>query len=276
MSLQEFAKDAEPVYVKKLLGKILGFNIDFYKDDFILRRLRARALIRGKKSLYDYLKLVAKDVTERKKLLEALAIHVSEFFRDPYVWEAVKDEVFKPLIARKKRTSSEIKIWSAGCSKGEEPYTIAILLHEMLEASMTKISFKIYATDIDYKALEAAKRGLYPRQVLVNVPKHILLKYFIKISDNLYAVKPFLKSYIVFKQHDLTKDPPIPNVDVVFLRNVMIYLTKPAQIRILRNIYLALSKNGYLVLGASEVLPGELSKLFTIKNIRARIYVKEA
>lgn len=274
MTVQEFYKDLEATYVKRVLSKMLGFKIDYYKDDFIMRRLRARALIRRRKTISEYLSLIAKDPMEQKKLLEALAIHVSEFFRDPYVWEIVKKDVFTPLVERKLRNSGVLKIWSAGCSKGEEPYTIVILLHEILGTRLPLLQLKIFATDIDIKALEEAKRGIYPKHALINVPNRLLQKYFTKINNELFAIKDFLKRYIIFKQHDLTKDPPIPMVDVVFLRNVMIYLSKDAQARILRNVYSALTPGGYLVLGASEVLPTELSSLFRVKNIRARIYVK--
>jgi len=259
--------------IKNLLRKYEGIDLTGYKDDFIIRRIKARMIALNLKNIRDYVNYLKynfrKEVIE---LLNSISINVSEFFRDPWVWDILRKHVLK--ILHSKDVLKVIRIWSAGCSRGEEPYSMAILIRELLNNDMKKYIIAIYATDIDREALSYARRGVYHLNSLRNVPKTYLNKYFISLGNNLYEIKPEIKKIVRFHYHDLTKDPPLPYMDIVLCRNVLIYFSKELQRKVLFNLYKSLKVGGYLVLGASEYLDDELRTYFRPVDLRARIFIK--
>ncbi len=257
--------------IKEVLGRIKGMDISGYKDDFVARRIRARMIALGIKSFSEYLKYLRTHPQEADKLLDSLSINVSEFFRDPWVWDVLK-KVFRKIVDEKK--IKVLRIWSAGCSRGEEPYSISILLHEVLGKKISEYSITIYATDIDRDALRSAERGIYTISSLKNLSKFMLEKYFIKISPTTYMVKPEIKKLVKFKRHDMIKDPPFMFMDAIFCRNVLIYFSRELQEKVLRKFHMALRTGGILVLGASEYAFGDVLKLFKPLDARARIFIK--
>jgi len=257
--------------VKEIVGRIKGMDISGYKDDFVARRIRARIIALGLETLGEYIRYLQRNPSEADKLLDSLSINVSEFFRDPWVWDVLKD-IFKRIIAEKK--IKVLRIWSAGCSKGEEPYSISILLHEILGKRISEYSITIYATDIDRDALRSAEKGIYNISSLRNLSKSLLEKYFIKIGPATYMVKPEVKKLVKFKRHDMIKDLPFMFMDAIFCRNVLIYFSRDLQEKVLRKFHMALRTGGILILGASEYAFGDALKMFKPLNTRARIFMK--
>ncbi|RLF04300.1 MAG: protein-glutamate O-methyltransferase CheR, partial [Thermoprotei archaeon] len=236
--------------IKDYLRRYHGIDVFSYKDDFLRRRVRARMIATKCRDFMEYLRLLRTDPHEVKRFLDDMSINVSQFFRDPHIWEKVKTLVFEELIEEKRRTGRRtIKIWSAGCCRGEEPYTISIILHEILGAEINNFFITIIATDIDEDALESAKEGIYPRLSLTSVPLPLLSKYFMPVGNGLYAVKDHVKSLVKFMVHNLLKDPYPLFLDVIVCRNVFIYFSHEAQQRVLERFHRSLNNNGYLILG---------------------------
>ena len=263
-------------YLRSLMLRYLGIDISIYKVQFIYRRLIARMRALNLNSIEEYIVVLKRNPQELSYLLDNMTINVSQFFRDPHVWRAVREEVFKPIIDYKRsRGRRVIRIWSAGCARGEEPYTISMILHELLGPTLNGLTVTILATDIDPNAIEAAKLGGYDPKSLATVPPSLIRKYF--YYDNMtgkYVVKDTIKRIVKFKVHDVTRHPPITLVDVIFCRYLLIYIAKDVQLTVLSNFYRALSSGGYLVLGASEFLPEKAYSMFETVNLRARIYRK--
>ena len=254
--------------------KSMNIDINSYKDDFLRRRIRARMLKLKINSFNEYLRILRRNAEERLKLLDALAINVSSFFRDPPVWNFIKHNIFAPLFRRAKCSGKRVRIWSAGCAHGQEPYTIAILSLETMKLIGFKVPVIIYATDIDEDALASARRGIYTVRDIRNVPSAVLNKYFTPLGDGYYGLKSHVKNLVRFKKHDLIKDNPLLFIDIIFCRNVLIYFQKDAQINILQKFYKSLTSPGYLILGMSESLPRSLNNMFKPLSPKYRVYVK--
>jgi len=265
--------NVELLIVRRLL-RDMGFDISGYKDDFLRRRILARMLKLKVSSFTSYLKLLKHDEEERIQLLNELAINVSSFFRDPPVWQTVKHQVLYPLFKRATKLSRTIRIWSAGCAHGQEPYTIAIISRELIRRYFPNLKVLIYGTDIDEHALTIAKRGIYKSSDLKNVPANLLVKYFNPKGNGLYEIKPIIRQMVTFRRHDLIKERPLPLINAIFCRNVLIYFRRNTQILVLRKFHESLVRPGFLVLGMTESLPITLNDMFKPLNLRYRIYVK--
>jgi len=249
-----------------------GIDLTQYKKEFLRRRIYARMVFLHIDSAWRYLKFLEKNPQEVYKLLDNIAINVSCFFRDPHIWKRIEDLVFVPLLKRKSKIRGSLRIWSAGCSYGEEPYTIAILLKELMDILKCKINVYIYATDIDATALRKGELGIYRIESLRNVDKRLLLKYFNKNIKGDYVIRGDLKRMVLFKRHNLLKDRPLSNMDIVFCRNVLIYFDKQAQHKVIHKFIKSLRLGGYLILGATESLDSSFLEFFEIIDLRARIY----
>ena len=254
-----------------IVRKIFGANATAfgYNESFLLRRLNIRMQVVGAKSYSDYLKMINKDPLEVAKLKGALSINVTGFYRDPSVFSLVRSQIIPQILSNR-----TIRIWSAGCASGEEPYSISILLAEMLGPKLKEYRVKISATDVNQSALEFAQKGVYQEKSLKNLDAKMREKYFVKNSDG-YVLKDETKSQVSFATYDLQQDePPLgAKFDIVFCRNVMIYFTKKAQERMLKMFHRALSDTtGYLILGKVE--SAYTNELFTPVNINERIYRK--
>lgn len=262
--------------LKKKIEVKAGLDCNNYKDNYLKRRIDLRMKAVGVGPSYiTYSSFLEKNPDECKTLLDTITINVTEFFRDTETFDAFKNEVIPQVIAAKqKRKSKMLRIWSAGCSIGEEPYTISIILHEKLGALMNDYLVSIHATDIDGKALSAARAGVYDAQALKNVPKHLISRYFETDGDGKYRIKDKVKHLVKFQQHDLFSDRKFSHFDVIFCRNVMIYFDKEFQSRLLLDFYNALHDGGYLILGRTETMPGDLRDKFDNVNTRERIYKK--
>ncbi|MFQ6055760.1 MAG: CheR family methyltransferase [Methanosarcinales archaeon] len=196
---------------------------------------------------------------EYEKLLKSLTINVTEFFRNPEVFKAFEKKVIPELASRK----GYIRIWSVGCATGEEPYSIAMLFQK------NKIkNFKIYATDIDKNSLEEAMKGEYTK-----LPNNDMKQFFTCMNGS-YKVKDEIKYRVKFARHDVLSDKPYKNMDVIFCRNMVIYLKTEAKKKLYMDFYDLLNKSGYLVLGKTELLLGEARDRFQVVDNVERIYQK--
>ncbi|ANF23568.1 CheR family methyltransferase [Thermococcus piezophilus] len=262
--------------VKKELFRHLKVNSDAYKDTYLIRRIRARMRRLGISSYMEYYRIIKTNKQELDELLLTIAINVTEFFRDPVVWRTFEKKVIPELVSYKeKHHTHTIKIWSAACSTGQEPYSIAMTLYEALGENLGGFRVRILATDIDREALTTAIRGEYPADVVEKqVPRHMIPKYFTRISQERYRISPKIKRLVKFQQFNLFSPTYPKGFDVIFIRNVLIYIKKDAQEEIFEKLYDSLEDHGYLILGKTETILGNAAKLFKLYDLPARIYRK--
>lgn len=242
-----------------------GLSISYFRKDFLKRRIKSRMLMTQKQTLIEYYALIKNDRNEALSLLDSSFINVSEFFRDPPLWEALS------IILKGFSRNGITRIWSAGCSCGEEPYSLALLISETLPSYN---NVRIIATDIDENALRFATTGVYDQKALRNVRPDLLIKYFIKEGDDKFRISEKLKALVKFSKHDITKDRFFMFCDMILCRNLMIYLSREVQRELIKNLWSALKPQGYLVLGMSEILSEEDLKYFELYNAKLRIYRK--
>jgi chemotaxis protein methyltransferase CheR len=258
--------------LQRSIERLVRIKCSNYKEDYIKRRILSRMRLTNTADFEAYHKYLLANPQEIDLLRNALTINVTKFFRDPEVFEVLRREVLPDLATRRK----SIRIWCAGCATGEEPYSIAILAHELI-ALHPDLNVTIYATDIDTVALEKAKAGIYDRKTLENVDEHQLRKHFISRDDGTFEVRPHLKEIIKFRQHDLMSGVPIARyLDAVTCRNVTIYFTERQKNELARLFHGALAADGYYIMGKTEYLGREVEHLFASYNITQKIFRKAA
>ncbi|MHB8633734.1 MAG: CheR family methyltransferase [Thermoplasmatota archaeon] len=236
----------------ELLKKAFGTDFSVYRQMTLRRRLQRRMAETGEQDLVRYLRLVAADPSELRRLHDAFLIKVSSFLRDGDHWDTLYRKVLKPLCASAP-PGHEVRAWSAGCATGEEAYTLAMLLKEA-SAHRTDITVKVLATDIDEKALAVARAGLYRAPAVKGLSARRLRAHFTADKDG-WRVGPELRSLLTFGRHDLMRDPPFTGLDVIACRNLLIYV-QPAQKKVaIARLTGALRQGGHLFLGKSESLP---------------------
>jgi chemotaxis protein methyltransferase CheR len=260
-----------------LLDKIKedrGLDFHHYHQDLLKRRVAIRLRATKINTYSDYLLLLMKSSEEYDRLFETLCINVSEFFRDPEVWGTLKS-LLRNMVRQKKNDHNPFfRIWSAGCANGEEPYSIAIMLKEVLLAENANFRIEIASTDVDKKCLRFAQKGAYLKSSLKNVSKELLGKYFTPEEDG-FKINPEIKQLITFSYLDLTSPDYIKNADLVFCRNVFIYFDRNLQEQLLTKFANALKPQGYLVMGKSETLIREAKEIFQEIDLNARLYRKK-
>jgi two-component system CheB/CheR fusion protein len=249
-------------------------SIDFshYKRSTISRRIRRRMNLRGIERVADYFKLLQDDAGEAQALYQDLLIRVTSFFRDPDTFLALQSLVF-PQLMHERRPDKPLRIWVAGCSTGEEVYSIAISFLEFLGDRAGSTPIKILATDISDTALEKARAGIYVENIEMDVSPDRLRRFFTKVNGN-YQISKMIRDLCVFSRHNLVRDPPFSRLDLISCRNVLIYLNLSLQKRVMPIFHYALHPGGYLVLGTSETI-GTFSDLFDLVHERQKIYVKK-
>ena len=260
-----------------LLNKIKedrGLDFRHYHQDLLKRRVALRLRAKGIDTYSEYLRLLIRDPEEYDKLFEVLCINVSEFFRDPEVWVTARYLIESLTRLKNQTNDNSIRIWSAGCANGEEPYSIAILVKEALPWAGTNFSVEIIATDVDKKSMKIAEKAEYPKEALKNVDKKLLARYF-NFASGSYTAKDNLRGLVTFSYLDLTSQELIENTDIVFCRNVFIYFDRSLQEQLLMKFYRALKIGGYLVMGKAETLITEAKTIFEEIDAGARIYKKK-
>ncbi|MBA2602800.1 MAG: PAS domain-containing protein [Acidobacteria bacterium] len=250
------------------LQQTRGFEFAAYKPASLKRRLLKRMQVVGVSTFEGYLDLLQVRQEEFAELFNSILINVTSFFRDPEVWDHMAAVVIPELVQA--ADDGEIRIWSAGCASGQEPFTLAILLAEAIGAARLRERVKIYATDADDHALTVARLATYsPRQVS-DIPDALLRKYFEPAGGD-YALQRDLRRTVVFGRHDLLQDAPISRVDLLVCRNTLMYFNADTQGRTLARFYLSLKPGGYLLLGRAEMLFSH-GAMFTPVDLKRRLF----
>ena len=247
------------------------FDFSGYKRSTLVRRVRRRMDLLGISDFADYADYLEVHAEEFGLLFNTILINVTTFFRDPPAWEYLANEVI-PLIVAARQDGEPIRVWSAGCASGEEPYSLAIVLCEALGADALRERVKIYATDVDDDALERARHGTYTAKEVAAVPDELRARYFEQRSAR-WLFRNDLRRSVIFGRHDLFQDAPISRLDLLVSRNTLMYLTVESQVRILARLHYALNDNGYLFLGKAEMLLAHAG-LFTPLELKHRIFTK--
>jgi len=274
---KEGAQDADlgmDVLLRYLDGKI-GLNLKQYKPNYLRRRIGVRMRATGCRDYLQYRYYIKQNPEESRLLINDLTINVTEFFRDPDVYEQIRGRILPEIIRYKKESRiNSLRAWSAGCATGEEPYSLAILMLETLkkEGGAGKWVVRITATDLDDKALRKAREGRYAEaRVLPGIPFD---EYFFTGKGE-YLVREEVKGPVRFLIMDIMKKPPLRHLDLIVCRNVLIYFEKEKQQKIMEIFNRCLRKGGFLVLGKSEAILGSGMSGFVPYLRRERVYVKE-
>jgi two-component system, chemotaxis family, CheB/CheR fusion protein len=251
-----------------LIRNRTGHNFSYYKENTINRRIGRRMNVHQIETLEIYLRYLQENPHEIDILFKELLINVTNFFRDPKAFVALKNNL-RELI-KQKIDGNNIRIWVAGCSSGEEVYSVAIIVHELLEESGKNLDVQIFGTDIDTDAITSARSGTYPHTISEDVSSKRLAKYFQK-KDNLFTIRNDIREMAVFAPHDVLKDPPFTKLDILSCRNLLIYLNADAQQKVISNFNYALNNEGILFLGPSESV-GEFIDAFNVMDKKWKIF----
>lgn len=250
-------KDGDIEYDQSELMKILNFvdqktGLDFreYKRSTLARRIARRVNVCKCRSLSEYFEHLNSREGEVEILYREFLIGVTKFFRDSKVWEVLREKVIPDLVSEIE-DKEILKIWDVACSTGEEAYSFAMCFFEEMEKQGKDLELKIFATDISDKHLEIGSKGIYPESIAADVPAEFLAKYFLN-KPNSYRVVEKVRRSVIFSKHNIIKNPPFSNMDVVSCRNLLIYFQGPIQKKALKVLHYALKKDGILVLGTSE------------------------
>ena len=248
-------------------------EIDFsnYKVSTISRRINHRCVVTHCENLEDYINLLKNSSQEQKLLRRDLLIGVTQFFRDRPVWDYLKDRVLPELISNLE-PDEQLRIWVSACATGEEAYSMAILVDEVLALASKSVKVKIFATDIDTEALEIAASGRYSKNISNDLSPERLEKYFTSTGEH-YQVKRFLREMLIIAPHDLCKNAGFSKMNLVSCRNVLIYMKPGLQKHVLQLLHFALANQGILFLGSSESL-GDLSEEFTTIQSKWKLFRK--
>ena len=247
-------------YIKTLLTTVL--NVDFlpYKDSTVMRRVEKRMKVLQLTKVKDYIDHLKNHEQESRLLGEDIFINVTDFFRDPHVFQKIKHKILPIIFSQEKRT---VKFWVVGCATGEEAYSMAILIKEFCEENNYTHKIKIIATDIKEEAINKARQGIYTIKEILGVSRQRLRRFFDREGDK-YRIKKQIRTEVIFAIHDITADPPFARVDLLSCRNLLIYLDKENQQKVLASLVFALNIQGFLVLGKSETA---IDLAYDLKNI---------
>jgi two-component system CheB/CheR fusion protein len=251
-----------------LLRERTKVDFTYYKPSTILRRIERRMTVNQVQDLRDYVKLMESRGTEIMTLYRELLIGVTSFYRDREVFEELENIYLPELLSAKE--GREVRFWTAGCSTGEEAYTLAIVTRECMEKMGRKFDVKIFATDLDRDAILHAGNGIYPESIAADLSPSILAKYF-NLKEDRYRIDRSIREMVVFAQHNLIKDPPFTNIDLVSCRNLLIYLQPVLQRKAMDFFNFSLNPGGILLLGTSETT-GEMAEYFESLHHKFKVY----
>jgi two-component system, chemotaxis family, CheB/CheR fusion protein len=274
------AKGAEfkvgEITMHKIVSLIHGqTDIDFtgYKESTVVRRIQRRIGIAQLANSDDYLEFLQQSPREVAALGRDLLINVTRFFRDGEVFAVLRDEIL-PAILKRASAQKVLRIWVPGCATGEEAYSIAMLVQELVTARREKWDAKIFATDLDKVSIEHAGRGLYPKSVAADVAPELLARFFVE-ERGVLRISPEIRKQVVFARQNILRDPPFTKVDLISCRNLLIYLRAESQKKVTALLHFALQPGGYLLLGTSETI-GDRQNAFETVNAKMRIFKKRA
>lgn len=277
--MESTATENDVIGLDALLEKVYqdsGYDFREYKRGTVMRRLERRLHAAGARTYLDYMKFLDTHPEEYQKFADDLTIKVSGFFRSPYTFRQVARLVLPELVSLKiKRGERELRLWSTACARGEEPYSIAIMLAEFLKQGLRDFDISIHATDISRQALKEAEAGLYPPKEVEGIQPPVLESYFTPRSEG-YVVNSIIRRMVKFCYFNLTstRRRPFVGLDCIFCCNVLIYLQQKLQERLLDMLYDSLATPGYLILGEVETPANSLRSRLECLDIKAKIYKK--
>ena len=250
-----------------ILRDYCGIDFSYYKENTIIRRLERRVSINRFNTLEEYLVYLSESDKEKDILYREMLIGVTRFFRDTEAFESIEKNVLPNLDFNPKKG---IRVWSVGCSTGEEVYSVAMQFLEHMSKNKIDCDLKIFATDIDRHSLDIAGQGFYPDSIVSDIDPLLLSRYFTR-KENGYQINENVRKVVVFATHNLLKDPPFSKLDLLVCRNLFIYFKPEMQQRILSMFYYALNPGGYLFMGSSESI-GEMSEAFESMDSKWKVY----
>lgn len=252
------------------LGDQNSSSFRHYKPETLVRRTLRRMTLQRITDVDTYIEKLKSAGNEREDLVRDFLIGVTQFFRNPEMFQVLEQEVLIPLL---KRDQKEFRVWCPGCSSGEEVYSLAIIIHELKEKLRDQRPWKLFGTDIDKEALTTARKATYDKASIKQLKRYQVNSY-LKTKGKLYNFKNCIRNNCVFVPHNLLTDPPFSRIDLISCRNLMIYIDQPTQAEVFSSFHYALNPNGFLWLGPSETLPGD-QRLFDTVNHTARIFKRE-
>ncbi len=255
-----------------LLRKQAGVDFAFYKQATISRRIRRRMLLLHFSEIPEYVQHLQENPAELDALYHELLINVTTFFRDPESFAALKEVVF-PSILKSRKPDSPVRVWVPGCSTGEEVYSVAMTFLEFFDDQPGNVSLQLFATDIDGPAIEIARAGHYGPNIVEEVSRERLERFFTK-SANGYQINKSLRDLCIFAKQNVFKDPPFSRLDLISCRNVLIYFGPVLQKKVFSLFHYALKPSGHLFLGTAETI-GEYSDLFRVVDQKNKIFAKK-
>jgi two-component system CheB/CheR fusion protein len=258
--------------VFSLLRSAFGVDFSGYKMTTIRRRIARRMLLGRYSDLAEYIGALRRDPDAVEALYYDILIMVTEFFREPSTFTVLRERVF-PSILQDATNDAPIRLWVPGCATGEEAYSLAIAMLDVMAQSRVKRPLKLFATDINERDLQVARQGTYPESVASVIPPELLSRYFGRTVGG-YQISKNVRGLCVFARHDLTRDPPFANLDLLSCRNLLIYLTADLQRRVVPVLHYALRPGGYLVLGRSESV-GRQAGLFDVVDNKQKIFARK-
>ena len=252
-----------------------GNDFSLYKKNTMYRRIERRMAVHKMDTIAAYAHFLQENSTETTILFKELLIGVTNFFRDPAVWEKLEEEILPTLIAQQE-VGAILRAWIPGCSTGEEAYSMAIVFKETLEKVHPHgdISLQIFATDLDNEAIEIARKGTYPENIANDVSQNRLRRFFNKTRDG-YRVNAEIREMIVFAQHNLVMHPPFTRLDILSCRNLLIYMDAELQKKLIGLFYYSINPEGIMLLGSSETI-GTQNQYFETEDAKLKLYKRSA
>ena len=257
--------------ILRLMTQKTGTDFTQYKPSTVGRRINKRQEALGLRSLDEYHNYIEQNPEELHRLFQTVLIGVTEFFRDPAIFQALESHL-RTMLAHK-QPGDNIRIWSVGCASGEEAYSLVFLLLDLMGEQANDYSLQVFATDIDEQALSQGRRGLYSEEQVKNVSKAQLGKYFQRVEQG-YEVNKAVRQHLLFSRHDITVDPPFVQLDLIACRNLLIYFSTALQQRIIPIFHYGLRQEGLLLLGKSENITQ--SHLFSTEETKHKLFQKKS
>ena len=257
-----------------LLRAQTGHDFSQYKPSTIHRRIERRMTVNQIEAIDGYVQYLQKTPDEVEALFRDLLIGVTNFFRDPEAFNALEEQIIPKLFASKP-AGAVVRVWSLGCSTGEEAYSIAILMQERLEVLKQGHTVQVFATDIDSQAITTARAGLYPISIAADISPERLTRFFTAEEDGSgYRIHKAIRDMLVFSEQDVIKDPPFSKLDLISCRNLLIYMGGDLQKKLIPLFHFALNSGGFLFLGTSETT-GSFGDLFTVRERKLKLYQRK-
>jgi two-component system CheB/CheR fusion protein len=264
--------EADLAAILRRLREVTGVDFSQYKPNTFHRRIARRMVLHQVATLKEYARRLAADLGEVQALYQDVLVNVTSFFRDPEVFEALKEKVL-PALFKDRSRQQPLRVWVPGCSTGEEAYSLAMVIAEFTEAAGGHLPVQIFATDLNETVIEGARKGVFPLTIAHDVSPERLQRFFAEV-DGHYRIAKTIREECVFARHNVLIDPPFSQIDLITCRNLLIYMEPSTQRKILPLLHYALKPTGFLVLGSSETAAA--SELFEMEDARHKIFTSRA